>query len=305
MNRNDSATKTPSARRSTIPTVLTSFVGRKRDIAEVRRLLVSSRLVTLTGAAGCGKTRLALRVAKGVAPRYADGIHWVELARLADPALIPQTIAKVLHVTEQPGRPTVEGLLDALHDRHLVLVLDNCEHVLSACTQLVETLLAGTEAIILATSREPLGVTGEMRYPVPPMALPPLTLPPDEMGQYDAIQLFVERARAIVPDFALTTDNAAAVAGICHHLDGMPLAIELASARANVLTVEQIAARLDDRFRLLGTAPHVTYSHHRSLRAAMDWSYDFLATPEQVLLRRLSVVAGGCSLATAETICAG
>ena len=175
---------------------------------------------------------------------------------------------------------------------HLLLVLDNCEHVLSACAELVETLLAATEVSILATSREPLAVTGEMRYPLSPMALPPLTLPPDEMGQFDAIQLFVERARAVLPDFALTTDNAAVVASICHHLDGLPLAIELASARVNVLTLEQIAARLDDRFGLLGAASHLTHSHHRTLRAAIDWSYDFLSTPEQVMLRRLSVFAG-------------
>jgi len=305
MNRLDSDIKTPSALRITIPTTLTSFVGRKRDLAEVRRLLVSSRLLTLTGAAGCGKTRLALRVATELHRHYADGVHWVELARLADGALVPQAVAKVLHVREQHGRSTLEGLLDALQDKQLLLVLDNCEHLLSACAELVERLLAATELSVLATSREPLGVSGELRYPVPPLALPPHTLPADEMAQFDAIQLFVERARAIVPDFALTPENAAVVASICHQLDGLPLAIELASARVNVLTVEQIAARLDDRFSLLGAASHVTQSHHRTLRTAIDWSYDFLSTPEQIMLRRLSVFAGGCSLATAETICAG
>jgi predicted ATPase/DNA-binding NarL/FixJ family response regulator len=304
MKRIDSDSKTPSARRATIPTVLTSFVGRKRDMAEVRRLLVSSKLLTLTGAAGCGKTRLALRVAADLNHHYADGVHWVELAHLGDPVLVPQAVAKVLHVREQRGRPMVDGLLETLQKKQLLLVLDNCEHVLSACAQLVEALLAATEISMLATSREPLGVVGELRYPLPPLALPPRTLPPDEMGQFDAVQLFVERARAILPDFALTADNAAVVASICHHLDGLPLAIELASARVNVLTVEQIAARLNDRFELLA-ASHMTYSHHHTLRAAIDWSYDFLSTPEQIMLRRLSVFAGGCSLATAETVCAG
>ena len=195
MNRIDTAIKTPGALRTTIPAALTSFVGRQRDLAAVRRLLGSARLVTLTGAAGCGKTRLALRVATEVNRQYADGVHWVDLARLADPVLVPQAVARVLHVREQRGRLTLEGLLDALQDTQLLLVLDNCEHVLSASAQLVETLLAATEVRLLATSREPLGVAGELRFPVPPLALPPHTLPADEMEQYDAIQLFVERAR--------------------------------------------------------------------------------------------------------------
>ena len=289
-----------------IPTVLTSFVGRKREIAEVMGLLASSRLVTLTGAPGCGKTRLALRVAAEVSRHYEDGVHWVELARLADPDAGPPGDCKSRATApSNAGRPTVEGLLDALQDKHLLLVLDNCEHVLSACTQLVETLLAATEVSILATSREPLGVAGEKRYPVSPMALPPAGLAAHDLEQFDAIQLFVERARAILPGFALTPDNAGAVASICRRLDGIPLAIELASARVNVLTVEQIAARLDDRFELLASAAHVTRSHHRTLRAAIDWSYDLLTPPEQALLQRLSVFAAGCSLATAEAVCAG
>jgi non-specific serine/threonine protein kinase len=295
----------PGAPGNTIPTVLTSFVGRKHDLAEVRRLLTSSKLVTLTGAAGCGKTRLAVCLATQVSHQYADDVYWVELARLTDPALVPHAVAKVLQVAEQPGRPTMEVLLDVLHDKHLLLVLDNCEHVLSACIQLIETLLTLPDISILATSREPLTVIGEMRYPLPPMALPPGTLSVDEFGQFDAIQLFIERARAILPNFLLTPDNAETVANICRRLDGIPLAIELASARVNVLTVEQIAARLDDRFRLLGAASHVIHSHHPTLRAAIDWSYDFLSPTEQVILRRLSLFAGGYSLATAETVCVG
>jgi non-specific serine/threonine protein kinase len=284
--------------------VLTSFVGRKREIAEVRRLLASARLVTLTGAAGCGKTRLAVRIAGEENRRYADGIHWVELARLVDPVLVPQAVAKATRVAAQPGQPIEEALLAALQNKHLLLVLDDCEHLLSACTQLAEALLTTTAVSILATSRELLGVTGEMRYPVSPLSLPSLTTPPATLGQFDAIRLFVERARAILPDFGLTPDNATVIAGICRQLDGIPLAIELASARLNILTVEQIAARLEDRFALL-SASHLTRSHHRTLRAAIDWSYDSLTLPEQVLLRRLSVFTGGCTVATAEVVCTG
>lgn len=192
-----------------------------------------------------------------------------------------------------------------MHRDHLLLVLDNCEHVLDACAQLADTLLAATEIGIMATSREPLGVTGERRYPVSPMTLPPAGLTVHDIEQFDAIQLFVERARAMLPDFALTAANAGAVGSICRQLDGVPLAIELASARVNVLTVDQIVARLGDRFDLLAPATHAARSHHRTLRAAIDWSYDQLNPPEQVLLQRLSVFAAGCSLATAEAVCAG
>ncbi len=308
MNQIENDTKTTSALRTNIPTVRTSFIGRQREMTEVTRLLALSRLVTLTGAAGCGKTRLALRVARKVSDHYADGAHWVELARLANPALIPQTVARVLHIAEQPDRPSLECLLDALDDKQLLLVLDNCEHVLSGCTQLVEPLLAVTEVNILATSREPLNLMGERLYPVAPLSLPPPTLPADDvdgMGQFDAIQLFVARARTLLPTFELTAENAGVVASICRNLDGIPLAIELASARMNVLTAEQIAARLDNHFELLSPATHVTYSHHDTLRAAIDWSHDLLSTSEQVMLRRLSVFAGSYSLTNVETVCVG
>lgn len=303
MNQAKSERKTHSAPHTNLPTVLTSFIGREREAGEVTRLVTSSRLLTLTGAAGCGKTRLALRVAGEVRHQYVEGIHWIELARLVDSSLVAQMVAKALHVAEQSGLPIIEGLLNVLRDKQLLLVLDNCEHVLPGCSQLVEQLLAATSITILATSREPLNITGEMLYPVTPLALPPENRSVDDIASFDAIRLFVERARATVPAFALTVDNAGAVASICRKLDGVPLAIELASARVNVLTVEQIAARLDDRFGFLTLASHVTYSPHDTLRAALDWSYQLLSVPEQTLLRRLSVFPGGCSLAMIETIC--
>jgi predicted ATPase len=186
---------TPSGLRTTLPIVPTSFVGRQREIADVQRLLLSSRLVTLTGAAGCGKTRLALRLAEEVHRHNADGAHWVDLAHLGEPERVPEAVARVLHVAEQPGRTTVEGLLEALRGKQLLLVLDNCEHVLSACADLMETLLTATEVCVLATSREPLCVAGEMRYALSPMALPPPSLTLDDLEQFDTIRLFVARAR--------------------------------------------------------------------------------------------------------------
>ncbi len=280
-------------------------------------LASSSRLVTLTGAAGCGKTRLALRVAQQMAEgaaadaHFADGACWVGLARLEEPALVAQAVARALGVAEQAERPAVEGVLEALEDSEVLLVLDNCEHLLSACAQLTKRVLGETAASVLATSREPLSVTGEKLYPVPPLTVPPAWLPEDEVdglahvAQFEAVQLFAERARAIRPAFELTADNAGAITDICRRLDGIPLAIELASARLNVLTAEQIAERLDNQFELLSPAGHVTTSHHETLRAAIRWSHDLLSEAEQILLRRLSVFAGGCSLRTAEAVCTG
>lgn len=303
MNRADGDVGPSAAPRIVFPQVFTSFIGRERDVAEVTRLLQFSRLVTLTGAAGCGKTRLALHVAAEISDQYPDGIHWVELAQLSDSAMILRAVAKVLRLADQPDRPMLDMLLDALQKRRLLLVLDNCEHLLDACSQLAKTLLGSTQVCLLATSREPLTIAGERRYPVPPMALPPPGHPAIDTVQFDAIRLFVERARAIVPDFVLTADNAVAIVGICRRLDGLPLAIELASARVNVLTVEQIAARIEDRFELPGTASQLTSSHHLTLRAAIDWSHDLLSPPERAMLRRLSIFAGGCSLGAAEVVC--
>lgn len=317
MNQTGTEDKGQSSSHTTIPTVRTSFVGRQREVQEVTQLLASSQLVTLTGAAGCGKTRLALRVAREEVDRapadrqYPDGAHWVELARLAEPALVPQAVAKGLRIGEQRDRSSLETVLDALRNRRLLLVLDNCEHLLAACGRLVAALLAETNVTVLATSREPLGIAGETRYPVAPLSLPPDDRSADDVdgythvAQFDAIQLFIERVQAILPTFELTADNATLVAGICRRLDGIPLAIELASARVNVLSLKQISDRLDDHHALLPPATHVTRSHHDTLRAAVAWSFNLLSEAEQILLRRLSVFARGCSLAIVETVCAG
>lgn len=288
-----------------VPTMFTSFVGRERETSEVARLLTTSRLVTLTGTAGCGKTRIAQHIAETEAHRFGGELAWVELARLTAAHLVTQEVMRALDIAENPAVSLQENLSDALQDRGLVLVLDNCEHLVSACAGLVKVLLTATKVRILATSREPLGVSGERLYPVPPLTVPPAGDSATDIAGFEATQLFVERARAILPAFELTTDNAGVVARICRSLDGMPLAIELASARINVLALEQIAERLDLRLVSLPPAPHMTADHHGTLRAALDWSHDLLSTPEQIMLRRLAVFTGGVALETVEVVCAG
>lgn len=290
--------------RSNLPKLHTSFIGRQREIAEIRDLFTKSRLVTLTGSAGCGKTRLAVRIAQEMQASFADGVIWVELAPLEDAALVPQALAKALGLHEQPGYSLVALLQDALVEQHILIVLDNCEHVLSACSQLAMVLLNVPQVHILATSREPLGIAGEMRYPLPPMPTPMEGSSLEELELNDAVRLFIDRACAIAPAFALNTQNAFAVAQICNRLDGIPLAIEVASARLNILTVQQIAARLEDRFPLFDSASTATHSYHQTLHAAIDWSYNLLTDTEQRTLMRLSVFAAGFSLTTAHALCA-
>ena len=298
-----------------LPLALSNFIGRERALAEVKQLLASARLLTLTGAGGCGKTRLALRAASDLLDQYADGVWWVELAPLADSTLIPQSVAKAMNVVEQPGHSPMELVLEHVRDKQMLLLLDNCEHLHVGCGELAQIVLSAAPLVgILATSRGPLAVSGEILYPVSPLALPPRPEPEygtqrsrpsiDELLRYDAIRMFVERARACLPQFAPTQDSAASVVEICRRLDGIPLAIELAAARVNVLSVEQIAARLDDRFALLTTSARVAPAHHQTLRAAMDWSYDLLSEPEQALLRRMTVFSGGCTLDAVESVCA-
>jgi predicted ATPase/DNA-binding CsgD family transcriptional regulator len=292
-----------------LPLELSSFVGREREIAEVRELLLSgTRLLTLTGPGGCGKTRLALRVAEDLKHEFHDGAWWVGLASLSDPDLVPQEVASALEVRETPGRSFVEALADHLSSKKALLVVDNCEHLIGACAALADALLhACPQLRILATSREPLGLAGERTWLVPPLSLPDPRHPPSiqELARYEAVRLFVERAKAVVQTFELTPKNAPALARLCRRLDGMPLAIELAAARTKVLSVEQIDARLDDAFRLLQGGSRTAVPRQQALRAAIDWSHDLLGQDERVLFRRLSVFAGGFILEAAEAVCVG
>jgi len=303
MKRPHTESKPTNSPRTNIPAVLTSFVGRKREIAEIQQSLASTHLVSLVGAGGCGKTRLALRVAAELSDQYSGGVYWVGLARLIDSTLIPHAVAKVLNVVEQPGNPLMDTLLDLLGDRQMLLVLDNCEHLLGACAQLAEAFAGYPNIKVLATSREPLGVIGETLYPVLPLALPAAHLSIDEIRRAESVQLFVERARSILPTFSLTLENAEIVSTICRDLDGIPLAIELASARVSVLNVNQIQERLDHCLDLLVSTARAD-ERHRTLRAAIDWSYDLLSSSERLLLQRLALFTAGFTFRTAESACA-
>jgi len=304
-----------NSRLDNLPTPLSAFIGREQEITEVKKLLSANRLFTLSGPGGCGKTRLALKVAQELLGDFEDGIWFIDLASLYEPALVPQTVASTLGVYEQSGRTFLEVLSDYLLSRRVLLVFDNCEHLISPCARLAEGILQKcTDVKILATSREALGITGEFIWLVPPLSLPDLQ-PWANPGQAveavqtyeksESVQLFVARAQAISSGFGLTSENGGWVANICRHLDGMPLAIELAAARVRSLSVQQIAQRLDDRFHLLTggsrTAPH----RQQTLAATLDWSYALLSVKEQKVLQRLSVFAGGATLTAAESICAG
>ena len=291
-----------------LPLQLTSFVGREKEIVEVKRQLLGDRFVTLTGPGGTGKTRLGLQVGAELLELFPDGVWLVEFAALSDAMLVPQTVAAVLGIRESAGRPILTLLTDYLRSKELLLILDNCEHLLSACAQLVTTLLQACPYLcILATSREALNIPGELSFRVPSLSIPDARhLPPLEaLTQYEAMQLFVERAEIIQPGFELTDSNAPAIAQICRRLDGIPLAIELSVARVKIMPVEQVAARLDDRFRLLTGGSRTALPRHQTLRALIDWSYDLLTEAERALFRRLSVFAGGWTLEAAEAICAG
>jgi predicted ATPase len=289
-----------------LPSELTSFIGREQETAEVKRSLGDVRLLTLTGPGGCGKTRLALAVGEDLTERFEGGVWLVELAPVSDPGLVPRAVASVLGVHEQVGRSLGELLRDHLESRRLLLILDNCEHLIEACATLANTLLrACPDLRILATSREAMGIAGENVVLVPSLSLPDLQAAQEGLPRGDAVRLFVDRAATVAPGFALDEQNAPALARICQRLDGLPLAIELAAAKVKVLSVEQISARLDDRFRLLGTNSRTILPHHRTLRATMDWSHELLGQKEQILFRRLCVFSGGFTLEAAEEVCAG
>jgi predicted ATPase/DNA-binding CsgD family transcriptional regulator len=291
-----------------LPAELTTFVGRRAEIAEVKQLLSRSRLVTLTGLGGVGKTRLALRVAGQARRSFADGVWLVELAGLQDPELVPESVASALGISGQTARDQVEVLGEFLADRQLLLVLDNCEQLLPAVSILVVELLEAASGLrVLATSREALLVPAEYLYPVAPLPVPAVDgrLGAAVGARYAALALFAERAAAVVPGFVVSDDNAALVAGVCQRLDGIPLAIELAAVRLRALSLAQLAERLDDRFRLLTTGYGTALPRHQTLRAAVDWSFELCTKPERLLWMRSSVFAGSFDLEAAEQVCGG
>ena len=291
-----------------LPAQLTSFVGRETEMGEARTLLRRERLVTLTGTGGSGKSRLAVQVAAESLDKYPDGAWLVELAPLTDPQLVTQAVASVLGLGEEPDRRLMQTLTDALRPKALLLVLDNCEHLIDACARLADGLLRACPALkILATSRESLGVPGEAVLPVSSLSFSPAdpARTAQSLAGSGAVRLFVDRATTAQPGFRLDDANAPAVARICADLDGIPLALELAAARVKVLSPQQIASRLDDRFRLLSGGSRTALPRQQTLRALIDWSYDLLPSAEQALFRRLSVFHGGWALEAAEAVCSG
>ena len=304
----------PAAKRTNLPAPLTSFIGREWERAELTRFLREgvggSRLLTLVGAGGCGKTRLALEVARALLDDYPDGVYLVELAPLADPGLLHQAVAGALGLRETQkaaDQSVLDMLATYLSGRQLLLVLDNAEHVVVGAAELAVALLQAAPGLrILVTSQAALGVLGELAWRVPSLSLPEESdLPVADLSPYEAIQLFVERAQLSKPHFALTERNAAAVLQVCRRLDGIPLALELAAARLSVLSVEQLAGRLDDRLGLLTEGNRAALPRQQTLRATIEWSYNLLTAAERVLLGRLSVFAGGWTLEAAEGVCAG
>jgi len=291
-----------------LPAQLSSFIGREQEIGAARRMLGGTRLLTLAGTGGAGKTRLALQVAAEVIEDFPDGVWLVDLAPLSDPGLLPQTVAGVLGLGEEGSdRTLTETLTDALRLKSLLLLWDNCEHLVDACARLAESLLRACPGLrLLATSRESLAISGEAVLPVPSLSLPPArAATPEALAGCESVRLFVDRATSALPAFRLSDGNAPAVAQVCARLDGIPLALELAAARVRVLTPEQIAGRLDDRFRLLSGGTRTALPRQQTLRALIDWSHALLAPAEQALLARLSVFGGGWPLEAAEAVCAG
>ena len=291
-----------------LPRQLTTFIGREREIAEAKRLLAETHLLTITGPGGSGKTRLSLEIGARLLSEYPDGVWLVEFAHLADPARVPQVLATALSVREEADRPLLVTLVDHLRPKRVLLLLDNCEHLIDACAGLADTLLRGCpEVKILPSSREALGLTGEVVFRVPPLSLPDSRLVPalERLAEYEAVRLFVDRAIAVKPDFTLTDDTAAAVVQICRRLDGIPLAIELAAARVRTLSVQQITAHLDERFRLLTGGSRTALPRHQTLRGLIDWSYGLLSEAERELFRRVSVFVGGWTLEASVAVCAG
>jgi len=290
--------------RAGLPTTADSFIGRGRDLSELAAALHTSRLVVLTGPSGVGKTRLSSELAARVAGDYSDGAHFVDLAAITDPDLVPQTVASALSIWERPGQNPLDTLVSSLQQQHLLLIIDNCEHVLQACAVLVDTLLSTcAQLTVLATSQSILGIGGERVWPVSPLSVPETAAPGADLAESESVSLFCARAAAISPGFSATGEALAAVADICRQLDGIPLAIELAAARIAVLSPAQLAARMNERFAILTGGSRAVMPRHQTLEMALEWSHNLLSTSEQVLLRRLSVFAGGCTLEAVERVC--
>ena len=300
------ASAEPAAPRHNLPQQLTSFIGREKEIAQVKELLATARLLTLTGAGGCGKTRLAMQVAGDLLESYPDGTWLVELAPLTDPGLVPQAVANVLGLKEQPGQNLTRAIADHLESRRLLLVLDNAEHLRAACADFADAALRRcAHLVILVTSRERLGMAGELTYRVPSLSMPDPEhhATPEILSAFESVRLFIERARLQRPDFTVTAQNAPALASVCRRLDGIPLAIELAAPRVRSMSVEEVSRRLDQRFGLLTGGSVTALPRHRTLRAMIDWSYDLLGDAEKAMLRRMSAFSGGWTLAAAEQVC--
>ena len=292
--------------KTNLPVPITSFIGREKEVEEIIKLLGKNRLVTLTGAGGMGKTRLAIQASEKLVGKFRDGVWWIELVGLNDASLVPQAVAKAVDVRESPNEPVMETLAENLGSKQILLVMDNCEHLISACAQLADRLLSECNDLkILATSREALDILGETVWHAPSLSLPNMQ---DEIGikslsKFESVRLFTERAEVLQPQFRLTEQNAQAVVQVCRRLSGMPLAIELAAARIKMMTVDEIAGRLDDCFSLLTSGNRAALPRQQTLRATIDWSHDLLSEPEQILFRRLSVFAGGFRLEAGEAIC--
>jgi predicted ATPase/transcriptional regulator with XRE-family HTH domain len=297
-----------SVRTSNLPVSPTSFVGREKEKNEIAFLSERYPLVTILGAAGIGKTRLSLQVAQSRSESYPDGAWLVELAPIRDPLLLPRIVATAIGLRDEPQRPVIDMLCDYLHGKRLLVVLDNCEHLVDACAQLADRIMRTAPSVrILASSREALNIPGEVTYLIPPLETPenePVSDLDSACG-VEAVRLFIDRAAAALPSFQASDENIASIVRICRHLDGIPLALELAAAKVRVLSVEQLAERLEDRFHLLTGGSRTSLERHQTLRAAIDWSYNLLSPREQTLFRRLSVFYGGWSLPAAESVCGG
>lgn len=300
----DPKTAGASKPKHNLPVLLTTFIGREQQQKEIIELIAQHRLVTLTGSGGIGKTRTSLSVGKHILDEYANGVWLIELAALSDPALVPQTVASAFGLGAQSDVSHTQVLVTFLRAKTMLLILDNCEHLLDAAAALADTLLKHCPQVkILATSREALGILGEIRYRLPSLGLPDIQQTLERFRAYESVRLFEERARLAQPDFTLTLENAAAITQICSRLDGIPLAIELAAARVALLSVAQIAARLDDRFSLLAGGSRTDLPRQQTIRASIDWSWNLLSDAERTVLRRLTVFVGGWVLNAAEFVC--